>query len=91
MLNVHFSPDTYDCWTTSDNNVDVHLRDGRFITAAIYQILSGLNINVAKNQTIFTLIFMITFVVLITILRNIVDFLEDIGCEFYFIYGNSLL
>ena len=73
MLNVHFSPDTYDCWTTTDNNVDVHLRDGRFITAAIYQILSDLNINIAKNQMIFTLIFMITLAVLVTILTNIVE------------------
>lgn len=70
MLNVHFSPDTYDIWTTTDNNVDVHLRDGRFITAAIYQILADISINVAKTQAVFTLIFMIGIALLTTILVN---------------------
>ena len=70
MLNVHFSPDTYDIWTTTDNNVDVHLRDGRFITAAIYQIFADINLNVAKSQTVFTLVFMVTVALLATILTS---------------------
>lgn len=60
MLNVHFSPDSYDIWTTTDNNVDVHLRDGRFITAALYKVLAILGVNVAKTQSVFTLGFMLT-------------------------------
>lgn len=68
MLNIHFSPDTYDIWTTSDNNVDVHLRDGRFITAALYQLLAILGANVAKCQSIFTVIFIITISFVVTTL-----------------------
>lgn len=60
MLNMHFSPDTYDILTTTDNNVDVHLRDGRFVTAALYKILSVLGVNVAKCQEVFTVVFMMT-------------------------------
>lgn len=60
MLNMHFSLDTYDILTTTDNNVDVHLRDGRFVTAALYKILSVLEVNVAKSQEVFTIVFMVT-------------------------------
>ena len=68
MLNTHFSADTYDILTTFDNNVDIHLRDGRFITAGIYRILAILNINVAKYQNLFSLLFMALVAGLVTFL-----------------------
>lgn len=73
MLNIHFSPDTYDIWTTTDNNVDVHLRDGRFITAALYHILAKLGINVAHNQSFFTIIFILTVAGITTVLSYYID------------------
>ena len=68
MLNTHFSADTYDILTTFDNNVDIHLRDGRFITAGIYRILAILNINVAKYQNLFSLLFMALVAGMVTFL-----------------------
>lgn len=68
MLNIHFSSDTYDIWTTTDNNVDIHLRDGRFASAALYYILAKLGINVAKSQIWLTLIFIFTVAAIVTFL-----------------------
>ena len=60
MLNQHFSADTFDILFTSDNNVDVHLRDGRFITALLYKLLAADGINAAKSQSLFVFLFMLT-------------------------------
>lgn len=60
MLNQHFSADTFDILFTSDNNVDVHLRDGRFITALLYKLLAAAGINAAKSQSLFVFLFMLT-------------------------------
>lgn len=60
MLDIHFSADTFDILSTFDNNVDVHLRDGRFITALLYKLLAVAGINVAKSQSLFVFLFMLT-------------------------------
>lgn len=60
MLVLHFSADTFDILSTFDNNVDVHMRDGRFITALLYKFLAVVGINVAKSQSLFVFLFMLT-------------------------------
>ena len=72
LLQPHFSADTYDIFVTHDNNVDVHLRDGRFITAICYWILAKIGINVARQQTVFVLIFIVLTAFLITFLTRYV-------------------
>lgn len=68
MLNLHFSADTFDILSTSDNNVDVHMRDGRFITALLYKLLAAVGINVAKSQSVLVLLFMLTVAALAALL-----------------------
>ena len=68
MLNLHFSADTFDILSTSDNNVDVHLRDGRFITALLYRLLAAVGINVARSQSVLVLLFLLTAAALAALL-----------------------
>lgn len=60
MLQTRYSVDSYQMIYNNNNNISVHLRDCRYITAAIYNVLQLVGINLAVHQIVPTLIFMAT-------------------------------
>lgn len=77
LIKSHYSSDTYKILAVSNNSADIHLRDGRYLSALVYKLLGIINVNVALYQSILVIIFMISTAIIASILISYICTIID--------------